>query len=79
MERGGYGHYFAYSQLALINVREELVLKEQEIVGVLLNLNAECLREKPQLPDFTRKSWLAYCGGSEQKLHGVDVKIVQGR
>lgn len=51
MGRDGHGHYFADSQLALVNVREELVLKKQEVGGVLFNLNAECLREKPQLPD----------------------------
>lgn len=39
------------SQLVLINVREELVLKKWEVEGMLLNLNPGCLRERPQLPD----------------------------
>lgn len=39
------------SQLLLINVWEELVLKKCEVGGVLLYLNPGCLRERPQLPD----------------------------
>lgn len=51
MGSDGSGYFFADLQLDLINVTEELVLKKQEVEGVLLNLNSGCLREKPQLPD----------------------------
>lgn len=66
--------YHSDSQLVLISVREELVLKKQEVGGVLLSLNARCLRERPQ----TRESWLTCSGGSEQNMCGADVKIAQG-